>query len=284
MVSRVSSDKSLPRRLFREPNLSREEEAELARRWHFDGDMKARKRLVLSHLPFVAKCAHRFKRYYPQLSLDDLFSEGVIALQGVVDRKGERQFDPERGRLTTIAWYHVVRAMQIFAQKDLFNGPDKRTILKKMATEDGEEGHRTREQFGQMPQFISLSGAALSSNDDDTNDAFANFLLRNGEPVDWQTEEDALLTRLDNEKAIDCIRLIVAELSPREQFVIKHRTFIGDSFIKITTALARFENSGEMSKERIRQIETTAIKKIRSKLSKKYGRLWRSRAIPKLLT
>ena len=70
--------------------LSKDEELELWRNYKYNGDLKARDRLISSNLKFVASIA---KQYQGRgLSYADLISEGNIGLMKALDK-----FDGERG-------------------------------------------------------------------------------------------------------------------------------------------------------------------------------------------
>ena len=85
------------------PVLSREDELELATRFHRDGDLDAARQLVLSHLRFVMHIARGYAGY--GLPLGDLVQEGNVGLMKAVKR-----FDPAVGvRLVSFA-VHWIRA------------------------------------------------------------------------------------------------------------------------------------------------------------------------------
>jgi RNA polymerase sigma-32 factor len=85
------------------PVLSREDELELATRFHRDGDLDAARQLVLSHLRFVLHIARGYNGY--GLPMGDLVQEGNVGLMKAVKR-----FDPTVGvRLVSFA-VHWIRA------------------------------------------------------------------------------------------------------------------------------------------------------------------------------
>ena len=74
------------------PMLSADEERELAEKLHYQGDLEAAKKLILSHLRFVVHIARNYSGYgLPQA---DLIQEGNIGLM-----KAVRRFNPEVGVL-----------------------------------------------------------------------------------------------------------------------------------------------------------------------------------------
>ena len=85
------------------PMLGRDEELELARRFHEDQDIDAARELVLSHLRFVVHIARGYMGY--GLPVGDLIQEGNVGLMKAVKR-----FDPAMGvRLVSFA-VHWIRA------------------------------------------------------------------------------------------------------------------------------------------------------------------------------
>src|SRR5207249_10799402 len=72
------------------PVLSREEEHELAVRWHEEGDRQAAWRLVTSNLRLVVMIAREYQRAFHNLL--DLVQEGNVGLLEAV-----KNFDPYRG-------------------------------------------------------------------------------------------------------------------------------------------------------------------------------------------
>ena len=72
------------------PMLSVEEERELARRFHNEGDIEAAKKLVATHLRLVVKIAMEYRTAYHNVL--DLIQEGNIGLLQAV-----RRFEPDKG-------------------------------------------------------------------------------------------------------------------------------------------------------------------------------------------
>src|SRR4030081_1442790 len=85
------------------PVLAREQEIELAQRFHTGQDLSAARQLVLSHLRFVVHIARGYSGY--GLPLGDLIQEGNVGLMKAVKR-----FDPTlNARLLSFA-VHWIRA------------------------------------------------------------------------------------------------------------------------------------------------------------------------------
>jgi len=91
--------------------LSREEEYGLAYRVHFDQDIEAAERLVLSNLRFVVKIAHEYRA--TGFPLMDIIQEGNVGLMRAI-----KKFDPTKGyRLISYAVWWIRACIQDYVQK-----------------------------------------------------------------------------------------------------------------------------------------------------------------------
>ncbi len=81
--------------------ISREEEHELALRWHENGDIEAARKLVVSNLRLVVKIAMEYRRAW--INTLDLIQEGNLGLMQAVHR-----FDPYKGvKLSSYGVYWI---------------------------------------------------------------------------------------------------------------------------------------------------------------------------------
>jgi RNA polymerase sigma-32 factor len=93
------------------PSLDPEEEYMLAKRYQEYGDLNSAHKLVTSHLKLVVKIASTYKGY--GLPMIELVSEGNIGLMQAV-----KKFDPERGfRLSTYAMWWIKASIQEYILK-----------------------------------------------------------------------------------------------------------------------------------------------------------------------
>ncbi len=258
------------------PMLSAEEERALGRRLRDHGDLEAARRMVLAHLRFVVRVARGYKGY--GLALPDLIQEGNIGLMKAVKR-----FDPEMEvRLVSFAvhWiraeihefilrnWRIVKVATTKAQRKLFfnlRGAKKRLgwfsqkEVDAVARDLGIDPKTVREMesrlSGQDIAFESHSDA--DSESDRITTAPADYLRdTSAEPAaqleqeDWDTHNNqALLQALDG-------------LDERSRQILRDRW--------LTDKKSTLEELGQryrVSAERIRQIEKSAIKKMRSALS-----------------
>ena len=99
-------------RIYGLPMLSTEEECALAIRLRESNDIEAARKLVLTHLRFVAKVAKNYIGY--GLALADLIQEGNVGLMKAVKR-----FDPSMGvRLVSFAVHWIKAEIHEFILKN----------------------------------------------------------------------------------------------------------------------------------------------------------------------
>lgn len=90
------------------PMLEKDEEFELARKWHEKGDKKALNKLISSHLKLVHKVAKGYSGY--GLPKEDLISEGNLGLMHAI-----KHFDPEIGyKFSTYAIWWIKAKIKDF--------------------------------------------------------------------------------------------------------------------------------------------------------------------------
>lgn len=142
------------------PMLTAEEEQELAKRLQKDNDLGAAKRLVLSHLRYVARVAKGYLGY--GLPLADLIQEGNIGLM-----KAVRRFNPDMGvRMVTFAmhWikaeiheyilrnWRIVKVATTKAQRKLFF--NLRNLKKRLGWMTQEEVDGVAKDLGVKPETV----------------------------------------------------------------------------------------------------------------------------------
>lgn len=259
------------------PILSREEEYELAMRYKKDGDLEAARKLITSNLKFVVRIANTYKNY--GLNPMDLIQEGNIGLMHAV--KG---FDPTKGyRLISYAVWWIKAYIQNFvikswslvkigtnqAQRKLFY--KLRSTKQKMDyTEDilsSDEYKNLAEELGvsdeavvEMDQRIGTKDlsldAELAANNESTHlDFLVDDLTNQEELISKNEEEENLKSGLD---------IAMDSLKDRERFIIKSRILSENPL-----TLEELGSELNISRERVRQIESSALQKIKNVLEKK---------------
>ena len=247
------------------PLLSREEEQKIAREAG-KGNKAAQDKLINANLRFVIRIA---KKYQGQgLPLEDLISEGNVGLL-----KALKHYDPDRGFhfISYAVWWIRQSILMAIAEKSRFiripmHWNSKLIQIEKsrmMVTENqisGNEITEMAEQLGMEPEILRelmlLRQDTISLehpvNMNGTSSQLGDFLEG---LYDESPEEHAL-----NQSLQDEIEKVLDTLSSKEAEVIRARYGLVDGIPKSLEEIGVRYN---MSKERIRQIENTAIDLLR---------------------
>ncbi|CDG89134.1 MULTISPECIES: RNA polymerase sigma factor RpoH [Xenorhabdus] len=253
------------------PMLSAEEEKELAERLHYQGDLDAAKKLILSHLRFVVHVARSYSGYgLPQA---DLIQEGNIGLM-----KAVRRFNPEVGvRLVSFAvhWikaeiheyvlrnWRIVKVATTKAQRKLFF--NLRKAKQRLGWFNQDEVDLVAKELGvtskdvrEMESRMSAQDMAFDMSDDDSHDSqpVAPVLYLQDKASDFADgiEED----NWENHAA-DKLSLAMEGLDERSQDIIRARWLDDDN----KSTLQELADKYGVSAERVRQLEKNAMKKLR---------------------
>ena len=252
------------------PLLTAEQEVELGRRWRNGEDVGAARQLVLSHLRLVVAISRNYMGY--GLPQGDLIQEGNVGLM-----KAVRRFDPERGvRLVSFAlhWikaeiheyilrnWRLVKVATTKAQRKLFfNLRSMKTsahaLTREQAASIARELNVKPEEVIEMETRLTGHDIALDpAPTDDDEHSYA--------PIAWLTDnEDApaqILERKETEQGrSEVLRRALNKLDARSRRIIEAR------WLKETDPATLQELADEygVSAERIRQIESKAIKQMR---------------------
>ena len=251
--------------------LSKEEEMQLAEDYYYNGNLDSARKLVLAHLRFVVHVAKSYSGY--GLSEADLIQEGNIGLMKAVKR-----FNPEVGvRLVSFAVYwikaeiheyvlknwKIVKIATTKAQRKLFF--NLRSKTKKLGWLSEEEIQVISKDLGVTPAEVSemekrLSGLDIpfdpssEDNDDKASYSPSNYLEDKGaNPLEIVQDEDMSL--INKESLHQALR----KLDPRSREIINDR-WLSDE--KLT--LHELADKYKISAERVRQIEQSAMEKVRA--------------------
>lgn len=256
----------------RYPMLTDEQELDLAWRLKRDNDLDAARQLVLSHLRLVVSVARNYLGY--GLAHADLIQEGNIGLMKAVKR-----FDPERGvRLVSFAihWikaeiheyilknWRLVKIATTKAQRKLFfNLRSMRGERVHLTQEDAQGiarklGVKTEEVFEMQMRFAG-GDIALETGPDDDEERVA--------PIAWLADEAAepseVLETLELERVYDSgLKSALASLDDRSRAIVQRRWLVEDNPATLHELAAEYG----VSAERIRQIESKAMQKMRGLL------------------
>lgn len=271
------ADLAYVREVMREPLLSREDELALANAWHDEHDEKALHLMIRSYSRLVISVAIRFRHY--GLPLGDLIQEGNLGLMQAAAR-----FEPERGvRFSTYAkWWirssiqdyilrnwSIVRTGSTAAQKQLFfNLRRLRAQLANISTETMQPQDREKiaedlkvsvRDVEDMENRLSAHDLSLSSPvSENRNEDWLDSL-----PDIRPTPEAETSELFDTTIRKYWIQSALHHLTSRERQIILLRHLAENS-----TTLEAIGTMMGISKERVRQLEGRALRKMRFHLLK----------------
>jgi RNA polymerase sigma-32 factor len=251
--------------------LSAEEEYELAVRHLEQGDMSAAHRLVCANLRFVVKIANEYRGY--GLRLLDLVQEGNVGLMMAV-----KKFDPARGtRLITYAvWWirayiqsYIMRSWSLvkigttqMQKKLFFKLAQTRSMLRNLT--GGEDAAEIAQQLDVDETVVDEMSQRLGRHDTSLDVELTegdSYTLLNTLTDDSESQEELLLAAEEQQLNRQRVSEALATLKPRERRVIEQR-------ILSERALTLQELADELgiSRERVRQIEQNALRRLREVL------------------
>ncbi len=265
------------------PFLERGDEHDLAVRWKESRDQNALHELAEAHMRLVISIAVRFRHY--GLSVADLIQEGHVGLLEAAAR-----FDPEREvRFSTYATWWVRASIQDYilrnwsivrggtssAQKALFF--NLRRLRAKLSV--GREPGGTMVLYGEIAKALGvnradvemmdtrLSGPDVSLNaplnDGEAGPSERIEFLADGQPLPDETVGSAI----DTDRRLSWLRDALSHLSDREYNILRERHLNDEAM-----TLEELGSQLGISKERVRQIESRAMEKLRHALVEKHTR------------
>ncbi len=274
MLAPVGNIEGYVKAINQVPMLEIEDERALAIRLRDYGDLEAARKLVLSHLRLVVSIARGYSGY--GLPLADLIQEGNIGLM-----KAVKHFDPDAGaRLAAFAvhWikseihdyviknWRVVKVATTKAQRKLFfklrqnkkhlgwfSQSERETVAQTLGVSESDVAEMESRLAGQdigydmsaedsSESVASLPMLAPAAYLEDENSNFA----KNFENRDYKSFE---LEQLGN---------ALNSLDERSKYIIKRRWLDEQK-----ATLQELSNKLKVSVERVRQIETSSLKKIK---------------------
>ena len=251
------------------PMLNADQERELAVQFNNNNDLEAAQQLIMSNLRFVVSIARGYMGY--GLPFSDLIQEGNIGLMKAVKR-----FSPDHEvRLISYAvhWikaeihefvlrnWRIVKVATTKAQRKLFF--KLRSSKKRLGWFSQEEVNDVADKLGVKPETVLEMESRLNAydlaydnpldDDDDNHFAPAAYLsdmradpAQQLEADDWSSQnENTMMSSLNN-------------LDDRSRTIIQRRWLDDDK-----ATLHELADQYQVSAERIRQLETNALKKLR---------------------
>jgi RNA polymerase sigma-32 factor len=260
-------------RVSRIPVLTREEERELAERFRSRNDLGAARQLVLAHLRFVVHIARGYSGY--GLPVGDLIQEGNVGLMKAVKR-----FDPSLNvRLVSFAvhWiraeiheyvlrnWRLVKIATTKAQRKLFF--NLRRMKKNLTWLSPEETAAVAQDLGVTPGEVTemekrLAARDLSfdpapeADDEELYSPAAYLPAPDADPAEQVEDAESA------DDSADRLRGALDRLDPRSRDIVQRRWMSDDK-----ATLHELAGKYHVSAERIRQIESSALGKLRGLMS-----------------
>ena len=251
------------------PLLTQEEEFKLAVKYRKYEDIEAAQKLITSNLRFVVKIAFEYKSY--GVKIQDLIQEGNIGLMMAV-----KKFNPYKGyRFISYAIWWIRAYMQNFiiktwslvkigttqAQKKLFYKIGK---VRKALEADGENEKRyellardldvAKEDIIEMEQRMSSRDLSLDTPFDEGKELTHLELLRE----ESMNQEEAIAQEEEKKIREREVQNAMKRLNDKEAYVIKSRIMAEEPL-----TLQQIGDHLKLSRERVRQIESEALKKLK---------------------
>lgn len=254
--------------------LSREEAEELATRFRESGDPEAAYRLVSSNLRLVVKVAMDFQKYWMQ-NFMDLIQEGNVGLV-----QATKKFDPYRGvKFSYYAAYWIrayilkfimdnwrlVKIGTTQAQRKLFFSlnkekklleaqgfkPDVKLLAERLNVKESE----VIEMGQRMDNWdVSLEAPVRSDSEDEQK----SFLPQEGPGI-----EDIVAGQEMRDRLAEVLAGIDDKLNDKEKVILSRR-LLSDEPQTLQTIADQFG----ISRERVRQIESNLLKKLKKLFEK----------------
>jgi len=253
--------------------LTQEEEFKLAVRYRKHNDIEAAHKLITANLRFVVKVAFEYKSY--GVKLQDLVQEGNIGLMMAV-----KKFNPYKGyRFISYAIWWIRAYIQNFivktwslvkigttqAQKKLFYKIGK---VRKALESDGPREKKyerlakdldvAKEDIIEMEQRMAARDLSLDAPFDEGQELTHLDLLREDSPNQEEAiaqEEEKKIRQLEVQNAMK-------RLNEKEVYVIRNRVMADEPL-----TLQQIGTHLKLSRERVRQIESEALKKLKKEFT-----------------
>ena len=257
--------------------LEKEEEFYLIKSWQDEKDQKSLKKILNAYLRLAVSSARKYMRY--GIPLDDLIHEGILGIMHSLEK-----FDISKDfRLSTYAsWWvrasiqdyilknwSIVRTGSTTSQKKLFF--NLRKIKRKILSASYD--YMGQNEINEVSEMLNVKSMEIQNMESRLTggDFFLNQTIGDEEGNDYLSmlEDDSdnpeKLTEsyYDNKSKMSWLKIALEKLTDREKIIIKSRKLEEKSI-----TLDELGTMLQISKERVRQIETNALQKLRINIVK----------------
>ena len=271
----IGSIEAYLQRIKQIPLLTQEEEYNFASQLQQNGDLQAAQKLILAHIRYVARVARGYMGY--GLPLGDLIQEGTVGLMKAVKR-----FNPDIGvRVVSFAvhWikseihefilrnWRIVKIATTKAQRKLFF--NLRSAKKRLGWFTNEEVETLAQDLGvnvlevrRMEERLNARDTQFdlpsNSNEETTTFCPAEYL------EDPHANPETQLTAKNWETHTEGhLKNALLRLDPRSRDILEKRWLLEDNKSTLQELAAIYN----VSPERIRQLEKSAMLKIKENMS-----------------
>lgn len=253
------------------PILSENEEHDAAVSLYDEQDLEAAHKLITANLRFVVKVAYEYRHY--GLKMLDIIQEGNIGLMLAV-----RKFNPHKGiRLITYAvWWirayiqnHIISAWSLLkigttqAQRKLFfKLKEAKNAIRRM-TGGEDDLHSTALSLKVSDhEVIEMEQRLMGDCSLDAEIPGADGVTGLDGLIDDRLNQEQLLSEYQSNHNLQMVvQGAVSALNEKERFIIESRVTADDPM-----TLQEIASHFSISRERVRQIEENALKKVRQAL------------------
>ena len=259
--------------VYQIPVLTREEELELTTEFFETEDVKLAHKLVIAHLRFVVHIAKSYAGY--GLPIADIIQEGNVGLLKAVTK-----FDPNKGvRLVSFAVHWIKAEIHEFILKNwrivkIATTKAQRKLFFNLRSKKKNTGWLTDEEAKRIAKELDVSVKEVMHMENRLNSADSAF----DAPTDEEDNEKAFspsqylednsfnpedIAEQKNYEDVNHAALLknISALDKRSQDIIRAR-WLDDNKITLNELADKYS----VSAERIRQIEATAFKKLKTAL------------------
>jgi len=284
MSEAQAAEHAIARRAMRAELLDAETERALAVAWRDHRDEKALHRLINAYMRLAVSMAAKFRRYGAPMA--DLIQEAGVGLL-----KAAEKFDPDRGvRFSTYATWWIKASIQDYVMRDwsmvrtgstssqkalFFNLRRVRSRIERERgpVTDGADAAEVRreiaEEVGVPLRDVEMMEARLAGSDFSLNATQAAEEGREWiEALEDESAPGAETVARDSDLSTAKTMIIDAfdALTERERMIIRKRKLVDDP-----ETLETLGGRLGLSKERVRQLEAQALRKMRTRLVAHHG-------------